>query len=193
MTKPKPETVQKASDGWAFMHPTTNEWTGQFKTRHEARAARAAVTKGSGTKKKVVDTASETRLDSRSHETTSIESTSTINPASENKEPIMHVTFTKSTKNRKSTSVVYNASNGLRGSARFAKTFFKDGIAPETLVIDGASFAEPKAKLTAEERKTARKNAPKLSAAQKLAKLNERAAKLQAKINAENAAAPQSM
>jgi hypothetical protein len=145
----------------------------------------------SASEKKVFDNVTRTHVDSASQETTSVESTSTNNPASE-KGPVMQITLVKSNKNRKSTSVVFNASNGLRGSARFAKTFFKDGNAPDTLVIDGDAFASPKEKLTAEQRKELRKQAPKLSASEKLAKLQERAAKLQAKIAAE-AAAPSSM
>jgi hypothetical protein len=135
---------------------------------------------------KAVDSSETTRVDSRSLDSTSM--TSTGNDA-QHKEIAMNgtqqtVTLTRSTKDRKSTSVVFtNAS--LRGSVRVAKTYFGDDM-PETIEISGV-FAAPKVKMTAEERKAARKNAPKLSAAEKLAKLQERAARLQKKIEAENA------
>jgi hypothetical protein len=97
------------------------------------------------------------------------------------------VTFNKSDKARKSSSVVFVAANGMRGSIRASKTLF-GGEVPASISVTGEGFAAPKVKLTPEQRKEARKNAPKLTPAQKLAKLQERTAKLQAKIAAESAA-----
>jgi hypothetical protein len=125
---------------------------------------------------KALDSANDAPLPSSTVEP----STGSDAPATEDTK--MQITFNKSTKERKSTSVVYSAANGLRGSLRMAKTFFKGGVAPDTLVIDSDAFSEPKVKLTAEQRKEARKNAPKQTPAEKLAKLEERAAKLRAKV-----------
>lgn len=94
----------------------------------------------------------------------------------------MVVVFNKSGKERKSTSIVYTAANGLRGSLRVSKTFFANGEAPAEISIDSEAFVTPKVKMSAEERKEARKNAPKLTPAEKLAKLQERAKALEAKI-----------
>jgi hypothetical protein len=140
-----------------------------------------------------VDTANAPEVTSGSQETTSNGATSPTSTTGDvarqtGAKKIMQVTFTKSTKNRKSTSVVYTTA-GLRGSARFAKTFFKDGNAPDTIVIDNDAFAEAKQKLTAEQRKEQRKNAPKLTPAEKLQKLQERAKKLEDRIAKQTAAA----
>lgn len=220
MAKAKAETVQKSSDGWAFMHPTTREWTGQYRTRVAARAARAAVVKETGHSdddgdaqtitsadvaevsadelvgfkaEKVVDTSTSAPIDSSASEQTSNEATSIVNAgdvahSEEEKKIMASVTLTLDPKTRKSTSVVFKLPAGLRGSVRIAKTAFPNGTAPSTLILQSDqenAFASAKAKLTAEERKEARKNAPKLTPAQKLAKLQERAAKLQAKIASE--------
>lgn len=107
------------------------------------------------------------------------------------KEKAMKLVFTKSTTERKSTAVVFAAPDGVRGSVRIPKSMFTNGEAPETIEIENDAFVQPKAKLTKEQRAEARKNAPKLTAAEKLAKLTERMRKLQAKIDAgEKAPAP---
>lgn len=105
MAKAKAKTVQKSSDGWAFMHQTTREWTGQYKTRDAARAARAAVVKETGDSdddeaqtiasadvaegsadelvgfgaEKVVDTTTSAHVDSSTSKQTSNEATSIVN------------------------------------------------------------------------------------------------------------------
>lgn len=97
----------------------------------------------------------------------------------------MLTTFTIDTKTRKSNSVVFTADN-KRGSVRFAKTLF-DGDPPASISID-ANFKDkpkPRAKMTKEERKAL----PKLTPAQRLAKLEERSAALRKKIAAETPAA----
>lgn len=220
MAKAKAETVQKSSDGWAFMHPTTREWTGQYKTRVAARAARAAVVKETGDSdddgeaqtitsadvaevsadqlvdqgtKKEVDTPARAHVDSSTSEQTSNEATSIVNTggvahSEQDKKIMATISLTLDPKTRKSTSVVFKLPAGVRGSVRIAKTAFPNGVPPASLSLQSDqenAFAEAKAKLTAEQRKQARKDAPKLSPAQKLAKLQERAAKLQAKIAAE--------
>jgi hypothetical protein len=194
----KTDTIRKREDGngWQYLHPSSGQWTGnagQITSRDAARAARTAANPyhiRAG--KKTVDNtatsvASSSPVSSAVADTTSPQNTGTDAPAAKDTK-IMQITLTKSTKTRKSTSVVYTA-GALRGSARFAKTFFKDGNAPDTIVIDSDAFAEPKKKLTAEERKAARKDAPKLSPAEKLAKLQERSKKLEEKIAKEAAAA----
>jgi hypothetical protein len=101
--------------------------------------------------------------------------------------PIMSVTLTKDTKARKSSSIVYTGA-GLRSGVRIAKSAFKDGVAPDTLVIESDAFAEakqPRAKMTAEERKAARANAPKLTLAEKIAKREKQLADLKAKAAAQ--------
>jgi hypothetical protein len=152
---------------------------------------------------KVVDTPVVARVDSSTSEQTSNTATSNVNAGDvarteEDKKVMASISLTLDPKTRKSTSVVFKLPTGLRGSVRIAKTAFPNGVPPASLSLQSDSegaFAAAKAKLTAEERKALRANAPKLTAAQKLAKLQERAAKLQAKIEAEASAssAPASM
>lgn len=163
------------------------------RAKSAAQKSSAVVEKNS---EKVIDNAASTAVDSSSTRTAdSVDSAEIVPPLetgsdahiTKEEKKVMQITLTKSNKNRKSTSIVFTAANGVRGSVRFAKTLFAGGNAPDTLVIENDAFAEPKAKLTPEQRKEQRKNAPKLTAAQKLAKLQERAARLQAKIAAEAA------
>lgn len=202
MTKTKIEAVRKIDGGpfWEFKHPKTGDWSnvdfkGQpMKSRNAARDARKALldaqspAEESTSGEKVVDNAHTSTVDSISVDTASAV-THSGNDAQQSG-AIMDITLTKSDKPRKSSSIVYLGA-GLRGGVRIAKTCFAGGNAPASLVISGP-FAEPKAKMTKEERKAARAALPKLTPAEKLAKLNERAAKLQAKINA-SAAAPASV
>lgn len=149
---------------------------------------------------KAVDNSDETPANSSSTQMTSANditngpSTTTGSDAHSQKEQnvMSKITLTLDPKTRKSTSVVFKLGDGIRGSVRIAKTAFPGGVPPSALTLQSDAenvFATPKAKLTAEQRKEARKNAPKLTPAQKLQKLNERAAKLQAKIDAQAAAA----
>jgi len=138
--------------------------------------------------KTVVDPVKSPVDNATSADATSTGETGDVAPQQKEK-TIMIVKFVKSTKDRKSAQIVYQAEGNPRFSLRFAKTGFVDASnTPAFINIESDAFAEVKPKLTAEQRKQARKDAPKLSPAQKLAKLQERAAKLQAKIDAEAAA-----
>ncbi len=101
------------------------------------------------------------------------------------------ISLTKDTKARKSNAVTYTAP-GYAGSVRFSKSFFADKSGPASMTLSDESFGAArvaKAKLTAEERKALRASQPKLTPAEKLAKIEERAAKLRAKIAASSTAA----
>jgi hypothetical protein len=99
---------------------------------------------------------------------------------------VMNLSLVRNDKQRKSNAVTYNVA-GYAGSVRFSKSFFADKTGPASFTLDSDQFGEPRktrATMTAEERKAARANAPKLTPAEKLAKIEERAAKLRAKIAA---------
>lgn len=107
--------------------------------------------------------------------------------AATQKRAIMDITLTRDNKPRKSSGIVYTAPN-LRTGFRLTKSAFIDGNPPETLTISSDAFAPPKvpaAKMTPEERKAARLARPKLTKAQKAAKLEERLAKLRAELATE--------
>jgi hypothetical protein len=92
----------------------------------------------------------------------------------------MVLTFRALAKNGK--SAIYT---GLRTVKRFNLIDFIDGVTPETLDISGPLVAErkPRAKLTAEEKaanKLARKNAPKPTQAERIARAEARLAKMKA-------------
>ncbi len=93
--------------------------------------------------------------------------------------------FTKDSKERKGTgkAAVYHA-EGLRGSVKISSTMFPGGEAPETLDISGdfVQAGASSAKLTKEERAAKRAAQPKLTQAERLVKLKERAARLEAKL-----------
>jgi RecG-like helicase len=93
--------------------------------------------------------------------------------------------LTLSTKNRKGSSVVFNTPDGVRGSVRVNKSVFANGQIPQSLTIEGAEFAQPKPKLTPEERKAQRAAQPKLTAAERVQKMEERLAKAKAKLAAQ--------
>lgn len=137
----------------------------------------------------VVDTSTASPAESSSTDTTSVNTAPSTETQIAKEQHIMStITLTLDPKTRKSTSLVFKLPAGVRGSVRIAKTAFPGGVPPTSLNLQSDSdsaFAQPKAKLTAEERKALRKDQPKLTPAQKLAKLQERAAKLQAKIAAE--------
>lgn len=203
---------------WQFMHPTTREWVGagELKSRNEARDARKALLTPKQRKAeiadavsqlpdadaatraatdalissdtgKVVDNAQTRPVDSSSLETTPAHDAQTSTNNSSKGAQTMDITLTKSDKPRKSSSIVYLGA-GLRGGIRVAKSCFKDGNAPASLVLSSDAFAEPKVKMSAEERKAARAAAPKKTAAEKLAALETRAAKLREKVAKESAA-----
>lgn len=126
-------------------------------------------------------------------ETQTQDMTSSVETSSQTKKDptTMNISLVRSNKARKSNAVTYTA-DGYNGSVRFSKSFFADKTGPESLSLDSEAFAaarQARAKMTAEERKAARAAAPKLTPAEKLAKIEERAAKLRAKIAAAGATA----
>jgi hypothetical protein len=132
---------------------------------------------------------------------------SNLNPAVATTEPVnppetpaqekkMEIVLKRSDAPRKTNRLVIYNLEGRNGSVQFLSTLFggsqKDrGNPPETLTLVG-DFAEPKqpkVKLTKEERKALRANAPKPTLADKLAKAQARMDALKAKLAAEAAAA----
>jgi len=83
----------------------------------------------------------------------------------------------------------YAIFSGLRTKIRIATTNFVDEKPLPTFTVEG-EFAGPRAKLTPEQRKEARKNAPKLTLAEKVALEEKRLEKMKAKLAAQ-AAQPQ--
>lgn len=99
---------------------------------------------------------------------------------------VMDITLTKSNAPRKGDRlVIFNFGDGRRGSVQFQRSLFGDAI-PDSLTLVGemAEPKAPKAKETAEERKARLKALPKLTLAEKVAKAEERTAKLRAKLQA---------
>jgi hypothetical protein len=81
--------------------------------------------------------------------------------------------------------VIFNFGDGRKGSVQFLRTLFGEEI-PTELTLSG-EFSEPrtpKAKETAEERKARLKLLPKLTLEEKVAKAEEKAAKLRQKLAA---------
>lgn len=140
--------------------------------------------------KKVVDTPATADVSSAASMETSVtlDSSSSVETSTQTAKDTttMVISLTRDNKARKSNAVTYTAA-GYNGSVRFSKSFFADKTGPESLTLDSETFAaarQPRAKMTPEERKAARAAAPKLTPAEKLAKIEERAAKLRAKIAA---------
>lgn len=102
-------------------------------------------------------------------------------------QPMADITFTRNTAARKSLAEVYTA-EGYPGSVRFSKTLFVNKTAPDAITISHPAFAGPRVKETKEERKLRLKNAPKLTDAEKLEKIEAKAAKLRAKVQGTAAA-----
>lgn len=99
----------------------------------------------------------------------------------------MELTFVRSKAERKdSRLVIYNFADGRPGSVQFLRTAFPEQI-PETITMSG-DFAE---KETPEQRKARLASLPKLTVAEKVAKGEERLAKLRAKLAAGQPAAEQ--
>lgn len=93
---------------------------------------------------------------------------------------VPQVTFTRSDTKRRSNMLVFLAPEGRRGSLRISKSLFTKDKVPTTLTVENPAFAEAKKareSMTKEERKAARAAQPKLTPAQKVAKLEERLAK----------------
>lgn len=109
------------------------------------------------------------------------ESETRADQAPQQEQKRMEITLNRSDKTRKSSSIVYTA-DGFRGSLRVSKTYFANGTAPDQLTVATDALAQPKAKMTAEERKAARKLAPKLTPQQRLEQLEARAAKMREKL-----------
>lgn len=106
--------------------------------------------------------------------------------------PVKTIHLVLNTKERKSNAVMY-AVVGFNGSVRISKSITGETPAAEFDLSVPDSFADPKtpkSKMTKEQRAEERKNAPKLSAQEKLVKIEERADKLRKKIA--NTAAPES-
>jgi hypothetical protein len=147
---------------------------------------------------KVVDSndgaAAHSSTSNTSSATTSDAPTQTVNagdtpaPARTTEMEMIDITVTKSAKQRKSKSAVYELPEGFQ-RASIKITGAKNAPATLPLNVPADMFQKAKGKLSKEERAKLRKDAPKLTPAQKLAKLQERAAKLQAKLDAEAKAA----
>jgi hypothetical protein len=104
-------------------------------------------------------------------------------PAQERK--TMNVTFTRSDAKRRSNMIVFAAPEGHRGSVRVSKSLFAKDSIPQELTLENPALAEPRKPreaMTAEERKAARKAQPKLTPAEKVAKLEQRLANARRKL-----------
>lgn len=80
----------------------------------------------------------------------------------------------------------YALYSGTRTITRWSITNFPDSKPPQTLQLSG-ELAGPREKLTKEQRAEARKNRPKLTIAERIAKERKRLAKLEAQAAAETA------
>lgn len=100
---------------------------------------------------------------------------------------VMEITLKRSDKQRSTQMVVYTVDE-RPGSVRFSKTLFKDKAAPPEVTLQSDAFAgpkEPKRVETKEERKARLAALPKPTAAEKLARLEAKIAKLRPKVEAE--------
>ena len=101
------------------------------------------------------------------------------------------INLTRSDKQRSTQMVVYTV-DGRPGSVRFSKTLFKDKNAPEKVTLVTEAFAgpkEPKRQETKEERKARLAALPKPTAAEKVARMEAKLAKLRQKVASEQAPA----
>jgi len=94
----------------------------------------------------------------------------------------MDITLTRSTAPRKNPRLVIFTVEGRPGSVQFFRTLFPMNAVPERLTLTG-EFAAPKVKETPAERKARLALLPKLTPAQRLAKMEERVAKMKAALN----------
>jgi len=97
------------------------------------------------------------------------------------------ITLTRSNAPRKHDRFVIYKINDRPGSVQFLKTLFENDAVPTTLTLTG-TFAAPKIKETPEQRKARIKSLPKPTPAERLAKLEQRIARL--KVEAEKDASP---
>jgi hypothetical protein len=173
----KIETVQKLSGSWGFENPSTGTWTGGFKNRTDARAARAAVIAeakerneaptnrpaGAGragtveepTEQKVVDSAT-------APEVSSSKDIVNVPAPGVNR---MEITLTKTRTNKG--GVALYAQPGVPANVKFPKSMFAEGVtAPDSLKItvegDGV-FALP-GEVKVGGKKTSPENAEKIRA-----------------------------
>ncbi len=107
---------------------------------------------------------------------------------------VMDITLVKSNAPRKSDRLVIFNLEGRTGSVQFLKTLFGSSV-PATLTLSG-EFAEPKIKVakvaeTKEERKARLAAVLKPTLAERVARAEERTAKLKAKLQASTTKAPE--
>ena len=161
--------------------------------RNEVAAQLAEKT--SGTTEKVVDTSVASQVSS-SHQSAATHEAPAASQSTNDTRSTHHmgeaqsITLTKSTKPRKSSSVVYMG-EGLRGGLRISKTAFIDGVAPDTFVVSSDVFAPVKTKIveTKEQRKARLAALPRLTLAEKIAKREEALARDKKKLEAQQAKA----
>jgi hypothetical protein len=104
------------------------------------------------------------------------------NAAGQNRsDVVMDIILTRSTAPRKDDRLVIFNIEGRTGSVQFFKTLFNKDAVPATLKLTG-DFAAPKVKETPEERKARLKALPKPTPAERLAKMEERLARMRAKL-----------
>jgi hypothetical protein len=101
----------------------------------------------------------------------------------------MDLTLVRSTTQRKNPRLVIFTIEGRPGSVQFFRALFAKDAVPARLRLTG-EFAPPKVKETPEERKARLKALPKLTPEQKLAKMEQRLAKMKAKLAAAPAPTP---
>lgn len=148
--------------------------TSEVKTATDSEAKTAAETQPEKNSDKTLDTSDASGVVSSQ--------TATPSSAPEAKEKIMQLQLKNLSKNGK--TAFYS---GAVQTVRLQTALF-GGNAPQTIDLPEGTFQGPKErkpKMTAEERKAARANAPKPTLAEKIAKQQERLAKLQAAAAAE--------
>jgi C1A family cysteine protease len=147
--------------------------------------------KSASTTEKVVDSTQTSEVKSENQQQTA----ATTQPAETNNETQrtqnqettnMQITLSLDTTPRKGRAVIYK-SDQLRGAVRFPRNAFS-AEPPASITLDAEGLAERPRKMTPEERKEARKNAPKLTAAEKLQRAEARIAKLREKADKEASA-----
>jgi hypothetical protein len=123
------------------------------------------------------------------HIMTDTQTTDQTQNADQNAAQTGPVTATLDAKDRSTIMVVYTLP-GRPGSVRFSKTLFPDSKAPATIEFPAGLFAGPKvprAQETKEQRKARLAARPKPTAAEKMARLEQKLAKLRAKVQGEGA------
>ena len=93
----------------------------------------------------------------------------------------MEITLARSTAQRKNPHLVMFKIDGRPGSVQFFRALFPKDAVPAQLRLTG-EFAPPKVKETPEERKARLKALPKPTAAERLAQMEARVAKMKAKL-----------